>query len=284
MFLQAKNYRKGRTASVRLIVVHDMEIADTDTTAESCAQMFHTTSRDASAHYCVDNHSVVQCVNEADTAYAAPPCNSDGIHIEHAGFAANSGTTWANPYNKAMFAVSGKLAHDIATRHNIPIKHLTNAELKAGQRGFVGHVQITQVYGQSTHTDPGPGFPWTDYMQAVATAGQSEVEVPDMDWGEQHKYTAADAKNLGDPKREGEAYGLGVILRGYTPAYYNLRREIAAQFGALNATIAALAGAIKAGGSLTAEQAQAAAKTGAQAALAELGQDLTGQLDDTPSS
>ena len=48
---------------------------------------------------------------------------------------------------------------DIALRHGIPIKHLTDDELRRGLRGIVGHVQASRVFG-GTHTDPGSAYPW----------------------------------------------------------------------------------------------------------------------------
>lgn len=53
-------------------------------------------------------------------------------------------------------------------------------------------------------------------------------------------------------------------------------RILAAQVGALTATVTALAAAVQKGGGLTAEQTTAAAKAGADAALAELGHALDG--------
>jgi len=52
------------------------------------------------------------------------------------------------------------------------------------------------------------------------------------------------------------------------------RREMTAQIGALTSMVAALAGAIQGGGSLTEAQATAAAEAGARAALAQLGEAL----------
>jgi N-acetyl-anhydromuramyl-L-alanine amidase AmpD len=45
---------------------------------------------------------------------------------------------------------------------------LTNDELADGQsKGFVSHAQVSEVFKQSTHTDPGPGFPWKLFLEKV---------------------------------------------------------------------------------------------------------------------
>lgn len=64
-----------------------MEAPEKGDTAENIANYFHTTVKQASAHICVDNNSIVQCVLDNDIAWAAPGANSDGIHIEMAGYA-----------------------------------------------------------------------------------------------------------------------------------------------------------------------------------------------------
>jgi N-acetyl-anhydromuramyl-L-alanine amidase AmpD len=44
---------------------------------------------------------------------------------------------------------------------------LTDEELKTGQKGIIGHVQATNVFKKSTHTDPGAGFPWDHFLDRV---------------------------------------------------------------------------------------------------------------------
>jgi N-acetyl-anhydromuramyl-L-alanine amidase AmpD len=52
-------------------------------------------------------------------------------------------------------------------KYNIPVKHLTNAELKSGQKGIVSHAQVSEVFKKSDHTDPGKGFPWDHFIDRV---------------------------------------------------------------------------------------------------------------------
>jgi LysM repeat protein len=167
-FVQARHYRKGRLKPVRLIVIHSMEMPEKPSTAEGCARFFATTTRPASAHACVDSDSVVLCVRVKDTAFAAPGANADGYHIEHAGYAKQARREWLDPESSATLAQSAVHAAEKARQLKIPARRLTNAQLADGvSRGFVSHHQVSEVFKRSTHTDPGEGFPWPDYLTAV---------------------------------------------------------------------------------------------------------------------
>jgi hypothetical protein len=52
-------------------------------------------------------------------------------------------------------------------KHKIPPRKLTVAQVKAGEKGICGHVDVSEAFGQSTHWDPGPYFPWTQFMSYV---------------------------------------------------------------------------------------------------------------------
>lgn len=174
-FVEARHYAKANrsAAQIKWIVVHSMEIPEKGTTAESCARMFATTSRPASAHYCVDNNSVVQCVRDKDIAYAARGGNSYGLHIEHAGFASQRKKDWLDEFSQDMLVVSAKLAAKKAARYGIPIRKLSVQDVRAGKRGFCGHIEITNAFKLSTHWDPGPDFPmdaWLVMVKAEADA------------------------------------------------------------------------------------------------------------------
>ena len=74
---------------VRVIVIHTMEADETDQTAENVANYFKNVepTNKVSAHLCIDNNSIIQCVLDNDVAYAAPGANHNGIQLELAGFA-----------------------------------------------------------------------------------------------------------------------------------------------------------------------------------------------------
>jgi len=171
-FVPAKFFQrlpKTPRRSVRVLVIHDMEAPERLDTAEAIARYFRDMpdNRKASAHVCVDADSVVQCVHDNDIAYAAPGCNRDGIQIELAGYGSQSRGQWLDTYSDALLALGANVAAQYCLKYGIPPIHLTDAELQEGARGIVGHDQVSRVYKQSDHTDPGQHYPWDVFMNRV---------------------------------------------------------------------------------------------------------------------
>jgi N-acetyl-anhydromuramyl-L-alanine amidase AmpD len=171
MFIQARNYTPAQRDSIRLIVVHTMENPEKPGTARAVAQWFASAGAPlASAHACVDNREVVLCVKPHAIAWAAPGANRDGYQIEHAGRAAQSPEQWADDYSEAMLRLSAEHAAEIVHAYGVPIRKHSADEVRDGAAGFCGHVEVTKAYRKSTHTDPGPHFPWEHYLELVTNA------------------------------------------------------------------------------------------------------------------
>lgn len=168
-FVPARNFTPtgNKRRKVRVIVIHDMEWPETKTAAEDCARYFATTTTQASAHICVDSDSIIQCVRDNDVAWAAPGCNNDGIQIEMAGYARQTREQWMDPYSTLVIDRTADATAQYCLKYNIPVRHLSNDELRAGRSGIIGHYQASAVYRKSTHGDPGPGFPWDFFMERV---------------------------------------------------------------------------------------------------------------------
>lgn len=188
--IQATNFRIAHRTKIRLVVIHTMESAEGINTARAVAEWFAKPNpapgapRDArlhspmaSAHLCIDAHEVWECVDERDVAYAAPGANYDGFHIEHAGRANQTAEQWADEYSLAALALSAARAADVARRYSVPVVRLSVAEVLDGRFGFTGHHEISLAYHKSTHTDPGPHFPWDDYL-ALVRGAQLDAEPP----------------------------------------------------------------------------------------------------------
>lgn len=176
VFIQAKNFtpshRPNPPYPIELVIFHTMEAPEKPKTAFNVASWFAGPSApQASAHFCVDDTQVIQCVLECDVAWAAPGANNNGIHIEHAGYANQTPDQWADDYSKATLANSAKLAAQLCKRFNIPIIKLSVDDLKAGKRGFAGHVDVTNAFCNGRgHQDPGASMPWSDYIAQVQAA------------------------------------------------------------------------------------------------------------------
>lgn len=171
-FIQAQGVNYVTSRKIRLLVIHTMETAEKPGTANGVALWFAGRigkAPKASAHYTIDSEEVVQCVRERDVAWAAPGANNDGIHLEHAGRASQSPDDWRDRFSQLTLARSVMLAAQICLRHQLPIVKLVKNEILKGEKGICGHMDITASYPGPgrTHWDPGPGFVWGEYLEAL---------------------------------------------------------------------------------------------------------------------
>ena len=171
-----------RLRPVRLIVLHTMEVPCTDQATRAVMVGFQDTSRHASAHYGVGPGLTLSGVPETATAWATPGANADGIQIEQAGYSGKesgtpAGTDWTSGPGAAVVARTAALMRDLCARWNIPRRHLTDAQLAAGEAGIIGHVQASRVYG-GTHWDPGDTYPWEQITGSNQTTTTPTPEEP----------------------------------------------------------------------------------------------------------
>lgn len=167
-FNQARNYTPVGNRQIDLIVVHDMQMAETGSSAEICAQFFAgPNAPQASAHYTVDADSIVQCVRDMDVAWHAPGANHQGIGIEQPGWANFATNEWLDPYGVAMMQKMAGLIRELADRYKIPIVFLRAADLRQGKRGITTHYECSQAF-TGDHWDPGPGYPMATLLEHVA--------------------------------------------------------------------------------------------------------------------
>lgn len=253
------NYHKGRVRTLRAIVIHTMEAPEGPNTAENIAAYFASGNVVASAHACVDQDSVVVCLPPEDTAFAAPGLNADGYQIEHAGYASQDGAGWADAESQSMLRLSAAHAREIALAAGIPLRHLSDDELAAGHAGFVGHDQVSRVYKRSDHWDPGPAFPWSQYMGLVNGEAPTEetplVQEDDMHFvrsrqtGTIYSVTPTDVTAMGDAKTWGDLVKAYNLANEYEVSLDDgdiagIAADAAARRARLVAEVAATVGAI----------------------------------------
>jgi hypothetical protein len=164
------SWRNANRSSVQLIVIHTTEGSAHEMSAEDGASYDSRRTDGTSTHYFHDNTSTVQCVRTEDVAYAArTQGNLRGIQHELCGRAGWSASTWTNTYGTAMLKRAAKQAARDSKKWNIPVRHLTVQQVRDGYKGFCGHWDVTRAFPEDngTHTDPGPNFPWTMFLDMV---------------------------------------------------------------------------------------------------------------------
>ncbi len=157
-----------------LVVIHTAECREADpNAAENLASWdAGTFAPQASWHYAVDRNSVTQSVRDTDEAWHANQANGRGIGIEHAGFAAQTAAEWADADSSAILLRSAGLLARLARRWSIPLVRLTPQQILAGLPGICGHADVNVAYqNKGGHTDPGPSFPWTEYLALALAHG-----------------------------------------------------------------------------------------------------------------
>lgn len=159
-FMISPNRYEGRTAPIRVIVVHTGETPESSSAAEGMADWFSRVSTRASAHVCVDTDSEVRCVDDEDTAWAAPGANADGLQVEFAGRAGQTSGDWSDVASQQILERGAQRVAAWCIKWHIPARWLSDAELADGKtRGLTTHAQVSRVFKRSDHTDPGKSFP-----------------------------------------------------------------------------------------------------------------------------
>ncbi|GAA2442145.1 peptidoglycan-binding protein [Streptomyces macrosporus] len=139
------NYTVGRSSAITHVVVHV-----TQGSYAGSISWFQNPDSNVSAHYVIrsSDGQVTQTVRDRDTAWHAKSGNPYSIGIEHEGYVDNP--SW---FTDAMYRSSAALTRHLCDRYGIP-KDRTH---------IVGHVEVPG----NDHTDPGPNWNWTYYMQLV---------------------------------------------------------------------------------------------------------------------
>ncbi len=299
-FVESKAWGSGRDGKkVMFIVIHYTAGSERSTSAEDGAAYDQRRTDGTSTHYFVDRDSVVQCVLTKNRANAArSKGNRLGIQYELCG-TVQTRAQWLDAASLPTLHNAAKQVARDCKKYGIPVRRLSVAETRRawtdfpnGPKGIVGHVDCTNAYPEDggDHTDPGPQFPWADFLDMV----RAEMEDDDVVTPEDRKKIAQEAAELLQPSLD---LLLTAVRQTATGAQQGREAE-AARDAQVAATMAgmqsALASLAAAKGALTPEQVAAlveqvrsAAKVaGAEAvsALVDRVASLQEHLGDDPKS
>jgi N-acetyl-anhydromuramyl-L-alanine amidase AmpD len=173
-FVESPHRSPSGSRAIGVVVIHTMEVEERDDAAAACARWFASPAAEVSAHYCVDARTVIQCVREEDVAWHARGGNANSVGIELAGFARQGAADWADAYSRAVLERAARLTAEVCQRYGIPLRRLRAGDLRAGRFGVTGHADVSAAFHRSDHWDPGPGFPWSRFLQLAR--GRDVVE------------------------------------------------------------------------------------------------------------
>lgn len=150
------NYATGRSAAIDKVVVHV-----TQGSYAGSISWFQDPVSEVSAHYVVrsSDGQITQMVRDSDTAYHARSANASALGIEHEGFIDDP--SW---FTDPMYRSSAALTAYLCDRYGIP----------KDRAHIIGHSEAPG----NDHTDPGPYWDWTRYMELVtgSTGGNTGTD------------------------------------------------------------------------------------------------------------
>lgn len=148
--LPAAHTSGPRPAPPTLVVVHCTE----GSTAEGAARWFANPRSAGSAQVVVDDAEVWRCVDDMVIAWHARGANTNGLGLEIAGFASWSRAEWMSHMPRLQEAA--RIHAGWCRTYGIPL-------VESVTRGYHAHAGLPG----NDHTDPGPNFPWTAYLDLV---------------------------------------------------------------------------------------------------------------------
>jgi N-acetyl-anhydromuramyl-L-alanine amidase AmpD len=189
-------------------------------TAEGEASYATRRTDTVSSHFYVDRTMVIQSLDtNARAGHAASKTgNENAIAVEITGTNDKSRSWWlAN----VAWGELGRVLAVVCKAYGITPRRASVAEMKSNPtvKAFYSHNDMRLAWGGTTHTDPGPNFPWDKLFQAVNSALNPQEDDDMSDYG----FEAASGFRLNS-------------------VYGDVRNGVIPVLATINANLAALAG------------------------------------------
>ena len=206
---------------------YGIAIHNTSNDASDEAEASYATRRTdgVSSHFYADADSVTQSVDTADKVGHAGSANGNenAVCVEITGSNGKSREWWlAN----VAWDLLGQVLAAVIRAHwpdgSFQVRRASVAEMKATPkvRAFYGHDDMRLAWGGTTHTDPGPGFPW-DRLFAAVNAALGAGEGTDMycKYGDKGSLNVETLQRrlvrLGATRKDGKPFTAADVDRSY---------------------------------------------------------------------
>lgn len=155
-----------------------------------------------SSHFYVDKDSVTQSIDTDDRVGHAGSNigNNNAIAVEITGVNAKTRSWWLEnvAWDKLGEVLAYVITHD-PDFEGFEVRRASVAEMKSNPRvkAFYSHDDMRRAWGGTTHTDPGPDFPWDRLFQSVNSALGASGGDDDMPTVQELLNTRIDSPALG---------------------------------------------------------------------------------------
>lgn len=178
---------------------YGMAIHDTSNNASDEDEASYATHRPdgTSSHFYIDDDSIIQSI---DTDYRVGHAgsyegNEHAIAFEITGTDDKTRTWWLN--NVAWSKLAQVIAYMIKNDPDLvgfQVRRASVAEMKTNPKvkAFYGHNDMRLAWGGTTHTDPGPNFPWDHFLSMVKQALEGDDVSAEEVWAT--KWVGSDGK------------------------------------------------------------------------------------------
>lgn len=171
---------------IRRVVIHSTVSPCEPGGARRIAAYFRSSRAGGSAHYVVDPGEVVQAAWDSVVCWHAPP-NAGSLGIEMCDIPGpvpdarprsalwlklRRSWRWVRPNQRRMLRRTARLTAELCLAYDVPMRFLTPARLRAGERGVTTHANVSAAWRQSTHWDPG-WWPRWRFMRMVRAEGRA---------------------------------------------------------------------------------------------------------------
>lgn len=149
------------------------------------------------------NGGYIEIADATAGPYHAPPLNKTWWSICIPGRASQTHDEWLDQLSYNHIRGVAKYIVDKSKIDGFPLHKLDSHGLLAGDRGYCGHADVSNAWGQTDHTDPGRNFPWDVLAAEIAKlAAPTPLPPPTFPTTEDHVHVIVAIK---DP-RTGAAY------------------------------------------------------------------------------